>query len=252
MSKRERSKRKKAKRTRERSDLRKQLLSHSLAAGAALVGAQYASADIVYSGPQNITVNAGNPTVGIDFDGVGGAEFSINFQGFNTGWTNTTLVGGSYTTGGHSTWIPTYTYGPYGTPQPRPRLLHLGLRDTRSWSDRDERVAAVEQQAQRQSQCRRLRGGDHWVCLELSPKRAPRRDGLLVAWHRAARECVRFLVPQRLQLEYGMGAVRVRPVPGPEGLHRRAVRRRGRAQVRLDRVRGRARRLLGSDHRLGI
>ena len=77
MSKRERARRQEA---RERGDLRKQLLTYSLAAGAALVGAQAAQAAIVYSGPKDIWVENGNTPEAIDLDNAGPVEFSIRYR----------------------------------------------------------------------------------------------------------------------------------------------------------------------------
>jgi len=58
-------------------------MSYSLVAGAALVAAGHADAGIVYSGPQNITVDAANPNRSIDFDG-SPADFDIRFAGWGT------------------------------------------------------------------------------------------------------------------------------------------------------------------------
>jgi len=120
MSKKDKAKQKRALERKAKGELKKQLLSYSIAAGAALIGAQSAAADVVYSGPQNILVNSGNPSVGVDFDG-GGPELSINFQGgsWSTGSTWTTSGTSGFTT--HtpasstawvttSSWQTTYTY----------------------------------------------------------------------------------------------------------------------------------------------
>jgi len=114
MSKKDKAKRTKALERKAKGELKKQLLSYSIAAGAALIGAQHVAADVVYSGPQNILVNSGNPSVGVDFDG-GGPEVAINFAGSNRPWTVQTVIGGSWTMGGHSTYVTT-GQGPYGTP----------------------------------------------------------------------------------------------------------------------------------------
>ena len=114
MSKKDKAKQKMALERKAKGELKKQLLSYSIAAGAALIGASHAGAGVVYSGPQNILVNSGNPSVGVDFDG-GGAEASIKFAGWNQPWTFQTVIGGSSTTGGHSTFITT-GQGLYGTP----------------------------------------------------------------------------------------------------------------------------------------
>ena len=67
MSKKERTKRQEA---RERGELKKRLLTYSVAAGAALIGAQAANAGIVYSGPlsvdfgyQQVTMEGTHPDV---------------------------------------------------------------------------------------------------------------------------------------------------------------------------------------------
>ncbi|MFH1731734.1 MAG: PEP-CTERM sorting domain-containing protein [Planctomycetota bacterium] len=110
MSKKDKAKQKKALDRRAKGELKKQLLSYSIAAGAALIGAQGAAADVVYSGPQNILVNSGNPSVGVDFDG-GGPELSINFQ--STGWSSANTwpgTGLTHTTGSNINYTyPTHT-----------------------------------------------------------------------------------------------------------------------------------------------
>ena len=63
---------------------------------------------MVYSGPKDITVDSGNPSVGIDFDG-GGAEFNIRLQSWQTTHTTQWSATRYYpqTTGYQTTqWIP--------------------------------------------------------------------------------------------------------------------------------------------------
>lgn len=114
MSKKDKAKQKRALDRKAKGELKKQLLSYSIVAGAALIGASHAGAAVVYSGPQNILVNAGNPSVGVDFDG-GGPEVAIGFQGggwsntntWTTGWTTGTSI---HTTGSGSTWVTTSSW----------------------------------------------------------------------------------------------------------------------------------------------
>ena len=113
MSKKNKAKRERAAERKEESEFKRRLLSYSAMAGAALVAASHAGAGIIYSGPQNITVDAGNPSVGVDFDG-GGPEVSIDLSSGQNTQTGQTVIGGSYTTGKHSTYVVTGS-GLYGT-----------------------------------------------------------------------------------------------------------------------------------------
>jgi len=116
MSRKDKAKRQAAADRMAKSELKKRLLSYSAVAGAALIAAGHAAGGVVYSGPQNITVDSGNPSVGVDFDG-GGAEVTIDFSGGIDQQINTTVLGGSYTTGGYSTYVTTGPgTDPYGPP----------------------------------------------------------------------------------------------------------------------------------------
>lgn len=109
MSKKDKAKQRRAADRKAKSELKSRLLSYSAVAGAALAAASHAGAGIVYSGLQNITVDSGNPSVGIDFD-TGGPELSIGFQGGSwsnsSTWTNPTAGGyTTHTAGSGYTWV---------------------------------------------------------------------------------------------------------------------------------------------------
>jgi len=107
MSKKDKAKRKRATERKAKGELKRRLLNYSIVAGAALAVASHASGGIVYSGPQDILVNSGNPSVGVDLDG-GGAEATIGFQGGNWFTSNTWTTP---TAGGYSTHTAGSSYG---------------------------------------------------------------------------------------------------------------------------------------------
>ena len=98
MSKKERKKRQEA---RERGELKKRLLTYSMAAGAALIGAQAAKAGIVYSGPQDLLADVDGETVYIDMNNNGNSEFGVYFWA-NAGTFSTTYTSYGYTYSYHS------------------------------------------------------------------------------------------------------------------------------------------------------
>ena len=61
-------------------DLAGQLFGYSLAAGAVLAAGGAARADIVYSGPKDIWVHAGNTPVAVNLDDAGTVEFSVRYR----------------------------------------------------------------------------------------------------------------------------------------------------------------------------
>ena len=75
MSKKERARRQEA---RERGELKKQLLTYSIAAGAALIGGSAVEAAVIYSGPQNLMANVNGETLQIDINDDGINEVGLN------------------------------------------------------------------------------------------------------------------------------------------------------------------------------
>lgn len=61
----------------EKKELKKKIISYSSIAAGALAMASQAEAAVVYSGPQNIVVNASNPVGLIDIDNDGNTDFAV-------------------------------------------------------------------------------------------------------------------------------------------------------------------------------
>jgi len=118
MSKKDRAKQERAAEKKAKSELKRRLMSYSAIAGAALIAAGHAAGGVVYSGPQSITVDAGNPSVGIDFDG-GGAEALIQ----HISSSSTTSTGPTTSSG---TWTSRLRIGPPGKGNPIAVLATTG------------------------------------------------------------------------------------------------------------------------------